>query len=349
MSNQTQIKTLLERSLEERVFSAYQLFFERKGKHTLLFGGRTSYWPNGVSVSADTLFDVGSLTKVVLTASAIATEVDRGEIELGAKLHQHVRGLAGSELGNLLIGHLLNHCSGLDSWLPLYNEAFRDLLPWFRSHVRCLEPPGTKLRYSDLGFLLLGFVLTEKHGSLVTFLEERIRSPLAMHSTCFGPLKNPLAAAATEYCLLRKRVIQGEVFDENCWALGHVAAHAGLFSTAHDLAHFCREWLLARDGKSKWLSAKTAKLFSERARIVEGSTWAYGWDTKSAAFSSAGDLFGPRGFGMLGYPGCSLWIDPDEKAFVVFLTNRIHPSRVDERIKKLRPQLHDEIVKVWKN
>jgi CubicO group peptidase (beta-lactamase class C family) len=101
-------------------------------------------------------------------------------------------------------------------------------------------------------------------------------------------------------------------------------------------------------GKSSWLNQKTARLFTTRANLISKSSWAYGWDTRSFEGSSAGSLFSLKSFGHLGFTGTSIWIDPEAQGFCIFLTNRVHPSRLDERIRRLRPILHDEVASYWK-
>jgi len=297
-------------------------------------------------VQASTFFDIGSITKVVLTTSIIARLVQKRKINVDQTVGDFLPGLAAYK--SLSIADLLSHSAGLVGWLPFFRES-QDPAEWLvRSSDRVIVlPPNRHTIYSDFGFILLGLMI-RSFGSLSTLGTREVFGPLRMTETRFGPVPAG-RVAATEFCLWRQRLLQGEVFDENCFALGGRSGHAGLFSTARGLARWCREWLLAGEGKSRWISPETANLFTRRSHRVKGSTWALGFDTKSKAFSSAGRYFSQRSFGHLGYPGTSVWIDPERRAFAIFLTNRIHPSRWDERIKRLRPLLHDEVVRYWRS
>ncbi len=348
MAGLLKIKSLIGEACSQYVYSGYQLWFEQDRNPQFITGGIQSYWGTAKKITGTTLFDIGSLTKVVATTSILATAVQRGEIQLSTSLSHWLPELKPTSLGVVSILHLLSHSSGLKGWTPIELYKSRDLLSWFRVRADTLmiHKPGERLVYSDLGFLLLGLVIERALGPLKKLFETRVAHPLNMKRTIWGRV-GASKAAATEYCSLRGRLVQGEVFDENSHALGGICAHAGLFSTASDLAQFCREWIKALIGKSSWLSADIATQFITRAKLVEGSTWALGWDTKSKLYSSAGERFSESSFGHLGYTGCSIWIDYRFNRFAIFLTNRIHPSRFDERIKKLRPRVHNEIVEYW--
>jgi serine-type D-Ala-D-Ala carboxypeptidase len=344
------IKDNIESHLKEYCFSGYQLYAERLEEKLSLFGGKTSYWPLGRSVDEGTFFDLGSLTKVFVTTSVLSRAVDREELKLDQKLGHFSQKLEGSAFGSLTLQDLLAHSTGLKGWAPLYQElGKRDVEEWYLEKGTSLfvEKTGAKAIYSDLGFILLGLVLKKVWGGIADAFEKEVRGPLKLQEMQFLPLPKTAEVVATEYCLARDRLLHGEVFDENTWALGGISSHAGLFGTARSAAVFCKEWLLATQGKSNWLSQKTAKLFTSPSNRAPGSTWALGWDRKSKAFSTAGDKLSLESFGHLGYPGVSVWCDPKAEGFVIFFTNRIHPSRVDERIKKFRPRVHDLVAESW--
>ncbi len=279
----------------------------------------TSYWPSHVPVKEDTLFDIGSMTKAVATVSILARLFEKKKITLQEKVE------------GFTLYELLTHSSGLKAWLPLYqmpNRAYSK--EWVGTQSK-----GTSI-YSDLGFLLIHEYLKEHFGNVDLLFHEEVKTPLKLQSTDYNP-KASSNIVATEYCHYRKKMVQGEVFDENTAALGGVSTHAGLFSTASDVSLWGREWLKARAGKSDWLSKETATLFSSKQK----GNWALGFDTKSESGSTLGSAFSLNTFGHLGYPGTSVWMDPENSAVVVFLTNRIHPSRLDERIKTIRPKVHE--------
>jgi CubicO group peptidase (beta-lactamase class C family) len=334
-----EITTLLDEARAEHVFSGYQCLAAKGASVVEIVGGVTSYWEGARAVTPGTFFDIGSVTKVVATVSLAALAVqDRTE-------------LRGTPLAPITATDLLTHSSGLEGWLPIFRDTDRaELLHWYMKHASTLmiAPRGTKTIYSDIGFILLGLWLERLGGAFLHELfDRRVVKPLGLSEIQFGPVSDHRNVAATEYCLIRKRVLQGEVFDENSAFMGGKLAHAGLFATARGLLPWAREWLNALTNESKWLSRETALLFTTPAAKVAGSTWALGWDTKSAEGSTAGERFSMKSFGHLGYPGCSVWIDPTKNGIAIFHTNRIHPSRYDERIKFVRPKVHDEIHKMW--
>lgn len=312
-------------------------------------GGATSYWPPSKEATRETYFDIGSVTKAVVTTTLYALGVDKGEISLEESVQDYLAPLSVTGFGKLQIAELLSHSAGLIGWLPLYQELEgRNLLEYFKENEKriLIRAPRQKAEYSDLGFMLLGLILNEKYGDWYAVFKGRVLDELGLGEVSFQ-VPSGKSVAATEYCLHRKRLLSGEVFDENCWALGGRATHAGLFATARGLSGFCREWLRAVKGDSKWLTQKTAQKFTTRAGLVMGSDWCLGWDGKSEKNSTAGTKLSKNAFGHLGYTGTSLWLDPTVDGYVIFLTNRVHPSRYDNRIRGIRPELHDRIADYW--
>jgi serine-type D-Ala-D-Ala carboxypeptidase len=344
------ISEFLESHRKSFVFSGYQVWAEHGGKLAQWTGGATSYWPGAVTVDARTFFDIGSVTKAVATTSILARWIDSKKIGLSDTIGQHLPALRSGPLGALSVKSLLTHSSGLKAWLDLsgVGKGLSALVPWLEKNAASWVsgPPGSKTEYSDLGFLCLGLVVEAvARRPFEDVFENEVRSALGLSEVIFGPIPKGRAVAATE---VRENLpLSGIVFDENCTALGGLTSHAGLFATAEGLAPWCREWLNATQGNSRWISKETALLFTGRSNSVPKSSWALGWDTKSEAGSSAGTLFSSTSFGHLGYPGCSVWIDPLKSGWVVFLSNRVHPSRLDERIRKVRPVLHDRIAETW--
>lgn len=345
MSQNQKTHPLLETARQAYVFSAYQLTCEHAGRSDAWYGGKTSYWPGAESITPKTLFDIGSVTKAVVTTSLFARALSQGRVDLGQAVQHWVPELAGTALGPLLLSDLLSHGAGLKAWLPLFRGAIpADRRAWMRSQAPhwVENSPASKAVYSDLGFLLLGEVLTSIFQvSLKKAFEQQVAGPLGLGATCYGPVG---AAAATE--VREGKPLVGRVFDENCEALGGVGGHAGLFSTAQDLAAWARAWLDAVRGTRSWIEPAVALRLTQRWGKIKTSPWALGWDTPSQP-SSSGRYFSPESFGHLGYPGCSVWIDPKRQGFVIFLSNRVHPSRLDERIRRLRPELHDMLTAHW--
>lgn len=348
--NQASKLPILEAALNERVFSGYQLFAEYGGEYLTAWGGYTSYWPNRHLVSQSTLFDLGSLTKVVATAAIIARLLDKGVVEFDAFIEDLLPTIKNTDLSGRKLRQLLCHSSGYVSWVPIFREIEgRSLIEYLclNSKKIATSKPLEVERYSDLNYLILGLVVDSIFGTIDKAFESEVKKPLQLSETLFGPLATtglfPVSQiAATEYRSEYGRPLQGEIFDENAEALGGKCGHAGLFSTARSLAPFCREWLRARSGKSAWLSQKWAMRFSTRACEIVNGSWCYGWDSRSV-HSTSGSYFSPESFGHLGYPGTSIWIDPKVNGYVIFLCNRVHPLRVDERIRNFRPILHDQI------
>ena len=335
----------LERARGEYLFSGYQLFVESPERTLLLSGGVTSYW-NGHPVSDTSYFDLGSVTKAVGTTSCVAVLVERGELALTDTVAQFIPAFTDSPVGRVVLGELLSHSSGLKAWLPLYESGpGLNALGWITANTDSCwgSLPRQTALYSDLGFILLGECLRARYGALEDLMARLVFEPLGVSDVRFGPISDSGSVVATEFCIERRKVCHGTVFDHNCESLGGRTGHAGLFGTAAGVGRIAREWLRAVHGRSEWLNQTTARLFTTPCGFVEGSTWGFGWDSPSREFSSAGKLFSRRSFGHLGFPGTSLWVDPDKSLVSVLLTNRIHPSRFDERIKRFRPLIHDEV------
>jgi CubicO group peptidase (beta-lactamase class C family) len=331
----------------------------------------------------DDLFDVASLTKVMATATLAAQLVESGALALDAPVAEWLPAFAQAGKERVTARQLLAHASGLPAWRPYFERAAGDpaagaafLPPATRPPPAALEAafrrgealvreavlaepleasPGTRAVYSDPGFLALGFLLEEVLGQpLPRAAERRVLAPLRLRSTFFldgrdaGEAARRAAGRAfapTERCTHRHEVNQGTVNDDNAWAMGGAAAHAGLFSTAREVAALGQAWLDALLGRRSIVSPAAAFEFARRDP-TPGSTRALGWDTPSAVGSSLGTRLGRGGrgaIGHLGFTGTSLWIDLDEEVVVALLTNRVHPSRENERIRAFRPRFHDAV------
>jgi CubicO group peptidase (beta-lactamase class C family) len=312
--------------------------------------GQFTFEEESPAVKPETVFDVASLTKVVATTAATMLLTQRGALDLETPLGDLLPGFVvgrdpaqGARRVNLR--HLLAHSSGL----PGYVEMFRIAQSPAALYRACLDlpiqaEPGTRAEYSDPGFILLGKALEQATGQdLATWCDREIFSPLGMKATGFVPAPGLRHAIppTEEDTTFRHGRIQGEVQDENAWVLRGVAGHAGLFSNVMDLLRFAEEILKAGSGKAKLFEAEIVTRFAQR-HGPEGSSRALGWDTPSQP-SSSGHLFSTNSIGHLGYSGCSLWIDLQDKAAVVLLTNRTWPDRASQLIKQVRPAFHDAI------
>jgi beta-N-acetylhexosaminidase len=316
--------------------------------------GRTSWSDDVPQVRADTLYDLASLTKVVATTTLAMLEVERGRLDLEASIAAYLPELRGGDKEAIRVADLLAHSSGILWWTDLYRRVGAE--PADEAKRRALEEvfalplesaPGTATVYSDLGILLLGEILERLSGLPLDGLARgRIFDPLGMTETRYRPGLDLLPRIApTENDPWRGRVVHGEVHDENAAALGGVAPHAGLFSTAGDLAVFAQ--FLLDGGVScgaRLLRGDTVELFTSRAERVPGSSRALGWDTPSEQ-SSAGRYFSDSSFGHTGYTGTSLWLDPERDLFAILLTNRVHPTRDNRKLIELRPRFHEAVVR----
>jgi len=237
-----------------------------------------------------------------------------------------------------------------DSGLPAHRDFFKDAKGHDAVLARVLaEPlvrePGTQVEYSDLGFILLGEIVKRLTGeSLDVFAKQEIFETLGMDRSMFNPprkLREDIAPTEMD-TTYRKRLVWGEVDDENAYAMGGVAGHAGLFSTAQDIAAFAQMILNGGIyGHDRLLARSTIREFTSRVAIGD-SARTLGWDVPSEP-SSSGRYFSAKSFGHTGFTGTSLWIDPERKLFVILLTNRVHPTRANDKIRQVRPALHDAI------
>ena len=239
---------------------------------------------------------------------------------------------------------LLAHSSGLPAYEKLYLRAgTREELLRLAFAVPLRYEPGSHPEYSDIGFILLGLALERiAQESLDLFCKREFFGPLGMLQTTFNPpagWKSEIPPTADDRTF-RKRIIQGEVQDENASVLGGVAGHAGVFSTAKDVAIFSQALL---GGGASILRPDTVALFTRRELSPPGTSRALGWDTPSAP-SQSGKYFSPSSFGHLGYTGTSLWIDPERHLSVTLLTNRTWPDCTSQAIKEVRPKFHDAVV-----
>jgi CubicO group peptidase (beta-lactamase class C family) len=313
------------------------------GSHWREAFGRLSYAESARPADLETIFDLASLTKVIATASVAMRLVESGALSLDDTVARHLVRFRGADRGSVTIRQLMDHSSGLPAHARLWEHgAGRDAFEAALCALPLERRPGTASVYSDPGFMLLGFILEDVGGAPL----DRQFAPLAR--AIEGPLvfRPPVEwrdrIAPTEDDPWRRRVLQGEVHDENAAALGGVAAHAGLFGTAGSVAAFARLVLTTFQRSTALGSPATMRLFATRSAVPD-STRALGWDTMKPT-SSCGTRMSPTAIGHTGFTGTSLWIDWERDLYVVFLTNRVHPTRANDALVTLRPALHDAIV-----
>ncbi len=352
------IEHALNKGLEEGVYPGAVLLVGRKGKVLFLQAvGHASIRPAMVKMREDTIFDLASLTKPLATALAVMKLVDKGVLHLESPLKDLLPAKVPMDKASITLRQLLSHSAGLPDWKPFYREVqdmdrkTRKQKVWqLILETKLVHSPGQKALYSDLGYMLLEWLVEASSGkSLPDFVGPYFYEPLGLKRTFFqetdAPIKFDLDQyAATEDCPWRGKVVQGVVHDENAYTMGGYSGHAGLFSTAPEVHVLCHTLLEHYQGKrNDLLSPFTAKSFLSPQCKPMGTTWALGWDTPSPTGSSAGQHFSSSSVGHLGFTGTSIWMDLKKELIVVLLTNRIHLSRKNEKIRIFRPYLHDLI------
>lgn len=304
-------------------------------------------------VADTTVYDMASLTKVIGLTTETMLLAAEGSLGIEAPVQRYVPAFQGPGKEAVTVRHLLTHTSGLPAWVPLYLTTTNRAEALRQVDTTSLEaPPGERYVYSDLGAMTLMQVVEAVTGEpLDRFLARRVFGPLGMTRTRYVPPEawRPFIAP-TENDPWRGHVLLGEVHDENAARLGGVSGHAGLFSNASDLARFAF-WLLdAWHGRlapnaEVTLPAQLVRQFTSRQPGPSGSTRALGWDTPSANGSgSSGSMLSPQSFGHTGFTGTSIWIDPVREMVIVLLTNRVHPTRENRAILKIRPIVADSVV-----
>ncbi len=342
---------ILEDAIAARAFPACSLAVTFRGElvaHKAL--GRFTHDPASPKVTTASLFDLASLTKVVATTAMAMVLYERGLLDLEAPVAATVPEFADDQSGadarrrEVTVRMLLAHSSGLPAYEKLFLRAkTRDELLHAAFTTALTAPPGARAEYSDIGFIIFGVVLERLADEpLDAFCQREIFGPLGMAHTTFNPmrdLKDSIPPTADDRSF-RHRIIQGEVQDENASVLNGVAGHAGLFSTAEDLAIFAHAML---NGGYPILRPSTVELFSRREFAPEGTSRALGWDTPSVP-SQSGKYLSPRSFGHLGYTGTSLWIDLERQLSIALLSNRTWPDCTNQAIKRVRPAFHDAVM-----
>jgi serine-type D-Ala-D-Ala carboxypeptidase len=362
-----------EEAVQQGVFPGAVLLVGR-GEEVIYeraFGSR-SLVPDQSPMQLSTIFDVASLTKPLATTIAMMLLVSDKTLRLDDQVTRFVPTFGVCAKSPTTIRHLLSHSSGLPAWKPYYEEVItvenggranfissRAAKSYVLEQIHREKPlsqPGTQVLYSDLGFMVLGEIIENITGSnLDAFCHDRIYEPLGLRSTIFVELTQlPTAQteapenifAPTEICPWRKRVLCGQVHDDNAFAVGGIAGHAGLFSSAQDIHAIVARLDQCLRGSHSFLPQSVVQEFFTRDRSVSDSTRALGWDTPTPNQSASGIHFSQKSVGHLGFTGTSLWWDLEKNCHVILLSNRVHPTRHNEKIKQFRPRIHDLIMQV---
>lgn len=374
MPNFPLIQAALDQAAADGVFPGAVLAVRQGGAAIDVYtAGRLSTDEAARAVQAATVYDLASLTKPLSTVTSLVLLMQTGRCQLSDRVDSILPETADSPVGTASLWHLLTHSSGLPGWRGYYERlspaavipaadderriAREALLGMIRDEALIYER-GTRSLYSDLGFMLLGMIVERCSGMpLQQFFRDRIAPLAGAAQLGFVPaewLDDFLRrarryggdVAPTERDVWRGRVLCGEVHDENAASLGGIAGHAGLFGTAEAVLAVTGVWLQAYHRRPSVLDAVLVNEFARRQTVVLGSSWALGWDTPSPP-SSAGRLLPEVSFGHLGYTGTSVWIDPLHELEIVLLSNRVYPTRKNERIKAFRPLIHELVYREY--
>jgi beta-N-acetylhexosaminidase len=316
--------------------------------------GKLSRGAKWAKVNADTMYDMASVTKVVVTTTAAEMLWQQGRLNLDAPVSRYLPEFLDAAKSDpnptwragVTVRNLMLHDAGLPDTVQFFKDAKGyDTIVDRAMATPLAYQPGTKVVYSDLSMILLGEIIHRLTGqTLDVFANQNIFGPLGMTHSMFNPPRALRAniAPTEDDTTYRHRLVWGEVHDENAWAMGGVAGHAGLFSTAGDMSIFAQTMLNGGIyAHKRLLNRSTIAMFTQRDQIGD-SARALGWDVVEPN-GSTGKYFSQQAYGHLGFTGTSIWIDPTKDLFVVLLTNRVNPTRANEKIREVRPALHDAI------
>ncbi len=347
------VDSLMKKGIRDGVFPGAVLlaasgrrirFFEAYGKANI-FTSRP--------VRKDTVFDLASLTKPLATALAVMALAERKKLRLHDRVGFILPEFRDSDKADITVEQLLAHVSGLPAYRPYFRELSLAAPEQRKQRLKLMllnEPleadPGTRTVYSDLGFMLIQLAVENACGCrLDRFVHEAVYQPLGIRDLFFIDITGPrpdCGFAATESCPWRKKLLEGEVHDENAYSLGGVAGHSGLFGTAGAVFQLLSSLL---DSLNQGGTVFSSSLAGRLLRSRKGFERALGFDLPSGSGSSAGRLFNSaEAAGHLGFTGTSFWMALDGSITVILLTNRVHPSRDNDSIREFRPELHNRIM-----
>jgi beta-N-acetylhexosaminidase len=345
---------VIEKAIAEKAFPGATLAVGYRGTISVRAFGKLSYDAKAAAVNPNTIYDIASLTKVVVTTT-LAEKLAEGDfsvpLDLDAPVTRYLPEWASGPNADwrrkVTVRHLLSHTSGLPPFKEYWRTSKGKQDTVGKIFAEPLEyEPGTKEVYSDLGIILMAVIIERLTGrTLDDLATSYIFSPLEMKDTIFRPLKKlwPQIAPTEIDNQLRHRLVQGEVHDENAFAIGGVSGHAGLFSTAPDLAAFCQMLLNGGVYAHQRILRRASIAQFTMPQQLSGGTRTLGWAVPTEGGSS-GHSFSAHSYGHTGFTGTSIWIDPDRQLFVVLLTNRVHPTRENTKIQQVRPVLHDAVM-----
>ncbi|MFL5488064.1 MAG: serine hydrolase domain-containing protein [Gemmatimonadaceae bacterium] len=343
----SKLDKIVKTAIEEAVAPGVAIAVGRNGHIGYMKGYGYIDWnqPGSPAVDSNTLYDLASLTKVIATTTLAMILEENGQLDLSRTVASYLPEFNSPEKAQITVKQILTHSGGLEAGANIYSTARGRDQYLYQINARPLEyTPGTNMIYSDWDMIILQLVMERITGKTLDILaSEKIFRPLGMIDTQFQPpLSLRSRIAPTQVDDARGGLLWGAVHDENAWAMGGVAGHAGLFSTAKDLALFSMMILNGGEGVNGVRIVKPATIARWTARQGKESTRALGWDSPEGG-SSAGQFFSPWSFGHTGFTGTSIWIDPEKDLFVVVLTNRVNPTRNNTRHVQLRRDVADAV------
>lgn len=377
----SEVDTLLTKGVDSGVFPGVVLIVGSQGK--LLFaqstGSKGNYGgasrANSLAMDLDTIFDVASLTSLVVTTTIMMLLTEKGKLQLDERISRYIQGFGVYGKSEITIRHLFEHTSGLPQWIPFFEEltklnsasragllASRAAKEWVYNAIRSLNvkhQAGVRYQYSEIGFIILGQMIEFLTGQSLDHAAQRmVFRPLGMRSSSFVDLAlmkrrgfMPILdlIAPTEECSWRERMLCGEVHDDNAWAMGGIAGHSGLFTSGSDLTCFAQSLIAdlfncGRNFKSSTI-ARFWGLEIGESSITTSENLPLGWQRPNSENGMMDIGFSEFSVGLNGFTGCSLWIDPARALSVVLMSNRINPSRSNKKLLNFRPLLHKAVIK----
>lgn len=374
----SEVSQLLQHGVTDGVFPGAVLQVQRFSE--ILFQeavGNRTYAQQGepaVPVRTDTVFDVAGLTSAVVTTTLIMKLLESGKLRLDDRVSRYVQGFGVNNKSVLTVQDLLCHTSGLIAWVPFFEELVRlnstsrmgvltsrgakEYVYNVVNRSQLKYQPHSRQVYSDVGLIVLGEIVEILTGmSLDKAAQKLVFQPLGMKGSSFIDLSlvkrrgiHPVLdlIAPTEECPWRKRVLCGEVHDDNAWAMGGVAGHSGLFSMAQDLGVFAAEMLRCYRGSGSFLRTQTVRGFLTRPEAHFDISYTLGWEVpnRDNGFLDVG--FSDQAVGMTGFTGCALWLEPAKDLSIVLMSNRVHPSRSNRKILGFRQELFRSILSAFR-
>ena len=352
--NMEAVDRLMQQAIAEEIFPGGVLLVSKRGENLFFSAYGVAHLSSRAPVISETIFDLASLTKPLATTLAIMKLAQRDQIKLDHPLGQLLPEFKNTKKAGIKIKNLLYHNSGLPDYRPYYkalagvdDNLRRDALHKLLVQESLVNPIGKTVCYSDLGFMILAWVIEHiSDQRLDQIVTDEIYQPLGLNDLFFisdnmAESRGPFAA--TENCPWRNKIMEGQVHDENAYVVGGIEGHAGLFGTADNVHRLLAGLLSVYHGEreSKIFRRDLLQLFFKR---LPGTDKALGFDAPSDSNSSCGRGFSQTSVGHLGFTGTSFWMDLERSVIVLLLTNRVHPSRENDGIKKFRPEIHDAVM-----